>query len=140
MEHNLKPQIKCGLALAISFALGGFHSLFAQQKPQWLPDQVGLNAGILPSPGFTYVNIDENYDAGTFNGPKGNAVPATGTYNVWAVENLFYYVPNIKVLGGNLGFDILFPTYASGSLVADLNVAGLPNLGAAAGGGGLADL
>ena len=37
----------------------------AQQKPQWQPGQIGLNAGILPSPGFTYVNMDLNYDAGT---------------------------------------------------------------------------
>jgi len=117
-------------------------SLMAQQKPQWTPGQVGLNAGILPSPGFTYVNIDENYDAGTFNGPKGNAIPVTGTYNVWAVENLFYYVPNTKFLGGNLGFDIMFPTPATGSLVADIVIQGqtVPNLGAAGGGSGLADL
>jgi hypothetical protein len=39
----------------------------AQQKPQWMPGQVGLNAGILPLPGFTYVNMDINYDAGVFN-------------------------------------------------------------------------
>src|SRR5580693_7686665 len=73
-----------------------------QFKPQWMPGQVGLNAGILPSPGFTYVNMDLNYDAGTFNGPNGNAIPATGSYNVWAIENFFYYVPNAKFLGGNL--------------------------------------
>ncbi len=50
-----------------------------QFKPQWMPGQVGLNAGILPSPGFSYVNMDVNYNAGTFNGPQGNSVPVTGT-------------------------------------------------------------
>jgi len=117
-------------------------SIPAQLKPQWMPGQIGLNAGILPSPGFSYVNITENYAAGTFNGPKGNAVPATGTYSVWAVENLFYYVPNTKVLGGNFGVNIMFPTPATGSLVADINIQGLtnPNLGAAGGGSGVADL
>jgi hypothetical protein len=105
-----------------------------------MPGQEGLNAGILPSPGFTYVNLDINYDAGAFNGPKGNDVPATGTYNVWAVENIFYYVPNKKVLGGNLGFMIIFPTIATGSLVADISILQLPDLSAAAGGAGLADL
>ncbi len=64
--------------------------VLAQQKPQWMPGQVGLNAGILPSPGFTYANITINYDADAFNGQKGNAVPVTGTYNVWAVEDIFY--------------------------------------------------
>jgi len=51
-----------------------------------MPGQVGLNAGILPSPGFTYVNMDINYDAGSFNDRNGNAVPVTGNYNVWVVE------------------------------------------------------
>ncbi len=68
--------------------------LQAQQKPQWLPGQVGLNAGIIPSPGFSYINITANYSAGAFNGPKGSAIPVTGKYDIWAVENFFYYVLN----------------------------------------------
>jgi len=133
-------RINFAASILACIFLGGASSALAQLKPQWMPGQVGLNAGILPSPGFTYVNIDENYDAGTFNGPKGNAIPATGTYNVWAIENLFYYVPNFKLLGGNVGFNIMFPTPATGSLVADINIQGITNLGAAGGGSGLADL
>jgi hypothetical protein len=114
--------------------------MHAQQKPQWMPGQEGLNAGILPSPGFTYVNMDVNYDAGTYNDMNGKAIPVSGTYNVWAIENIFYYVPNIKALGGNLGFMVMFPTPASGSLDADIANPQLPNLSAAAGGSGLADL
>src|SRR5271169_2275468 len=78
-----------------------------QLKPQWMPGQVGLNAGILPSPGFSYVEMNINYNAGTFNGPQGNAVPVTGTYDVWAVENIFYYVPPTKIMGGNVGIMIM---------------------------------
>jgi hypothetical protein len=135
---NFSIRFAAGILTCI-FLTGG-SSVLAQQKPQWMPGQVGLNAGILPSPGFTYVNIDENYDAGAFNGPKGNAIPVTGTYNVWAIENLFYFVPETKFLGGNLGFDVMFPTPATGSLVADINVQGVPNLSGAGGGSGLADL
>jgi hypothetical protein len=115
-------------------------ALLAQQKPQWVPGQMGLNAGILPAPGVTYVNITINYDANTFNGPKGNAVPVTGTYNVWAVENGFVFVPNRKVLGGNLAFQAFFPIFASGSLVADIPNPSTPNLTATAGGSGVTDL
>jgi hypothetical protein len=115
-------------------------SLSAQQKPQWLPGQVGLNAGILPDPGFTYLNITLNYSADTFNGPNGNAIPVTGTYDVWAVENFFYYVLHPRVLGGNFGFSIGYPTPATGSLVADIADPNLPDLKAAGGGSGLADL
>jgi hypothetical protein len=113
--------------------------LSAQQKPQWMPGQIGLNAGILPSPGYTFANVTINYNAGTYNGPKGNAIPVTGTYNVWAVENISFWVAHQKVLGGNLGGNMMFPTPATGSLDADISNIGFPNLGAAAGGSGLAD-
>jgi hypothetical protein len=112
----------------------------SQLKPQWMPGQMGLNAGILPSPGISYINMDINYDAGAFNGPNGNRVPVVGSYNVWAVENIFYYVPNVKILGGNLGFMVIVPTYANGSLDADIANPQFPNLSAAAGGSGVADL
>jgi hypothetical protein len=84
--------------------------------------------------------MDINYDAGTFNGPKGNAIPATGNYNVWAVENIFYFVPDTKFLGGNLGFMVIYPTPATGALVADISVQGIPNLNGAGGGAGIGDL
>jgi hypothetical protein len=32
-----------------------------------MPGQYGLNAGVMPSPGFTYANIDLNYSTGTVN-------------------------------------------------------------------------
>lgn len=133
-------------AVAVLLLFSNIPSVLAQQKPQWLPGQVGLNAGILPSPGFTFVNMDVNYNAGTFNGPRGNAVPASGTYDVWAIENMFYYILNPHVLGGNLGFMIMFPTPATGSLVADVTLPQAPvllspvDLRAAGGGSGLADL
>ena len=64
----------------------------------------------------------------------------SGTYNVWAIEIIFYFVSNTNFLGGNLGFMVMFPTPAAGSLVADINIQGAPNLNAAAGGSGLGDL
>jgi hypothetical protein len=131
------------VALVLAFLLSTNASpVLAQQRPQWQPGQEGLNAGILPSPGFTYANLTFNYNASTFNNRDGNAVPVTGTYDVWAVENIYYYVPNTKFLGGNLAFMVMFPTPATGSLVADLNplLPEAPNLSAAGGGSGLADL
>ena len=114
--------------------------LRAQQRPQWTPGQVGLNAGTPPSPGFTYVNMDLNYAAGTFNDAHGTAVPVTGTYTVWAIQNMFYFVPDKKVLSGNLQFMVTYPTVASGSLVADISDVQNPDLRASAGAGGIADL
>src|ERR1700733_70603 len=124
----------------ILFFLSGSLALHGQQKPQWMPGQVGLNAGVLPAPGFSYVNIAVNYRSSAFNGPSGSAIPVTGNYNVWAVENLFYYVASPKVLGGNMGF-VLALIPATGELVADIPTQnpGIPNLSTAAGGGGLSD-
>lgn len=105
---------------------------FAQQKGQWVPGQIGLNAGILPDPGASIVNLDMAYSASRLNGPHGNALPVTGSYHFWVVENIFYYVPNFKVLGGHLAFGLAQPTVANGSLT-------LPQFGASFGGFGLAD-
>ena len=132
----------CIKSLVIVIALlllGGSRPIAAQQKPQWMPGQYGLNAGILPSPGFTYANITINYNAGAFNGPNGNAIPVTGTYNVWVVENLFFLVADQKVLGGTLGSYVMFPSPATGSLNADITNPNFPNLSASGGGSGLAD-
>ena len=136
MRFHFPFKVVMGVALALLVSA----TVRAQQKPQWMPGQVGLNAGILPSPGFTYLNITENYTADTFNGPNGNAVPVTGTYKVWVVEDLFYYVFDKKVFGGNFGMAIMFPTPATGSLVADIANVNFPNLSATGGGSGLADL
>ncbi len=136
MKRRIKVPVIIGAMLLSLIPMSGF----AQQKPQWLPGQYGMNAGILPSPGLTYANITINYNAGTFNGPNGNAIPVTGTYNEWAVENLFFWVANQKVLGGNLGGYVMFPTPATGSLVADITNPNFPDLSAAGGAAGLADL
>jgi hypothetical protein len=105
----------------------------AQQKGQYLPGQFGLNSGILPDPGFTYLNITLNYSADTLKDARGNTIPVTGSYGVWAVENLFFYVPNFKVLGGKMAFGVFAPTFANGSVT-------VPQFGVTAGGFGVADV
>jgi hypothetical protein len=65
--------------------------LRAQQKGQWVPGQCGLNAGVIPDPGFTYANLALNYSASQLNASNGNALPGiTGTYGFWVTENIFY--------------------------------------------------
>ena len=48
----MKWSIKFRISVIVSIFLGAISSALAQQKPQWMPGQIGLNAGILPSPGF----------------------------------------------------------------------------------------
>ena len=104
---------------------------WAQQKGQWLPGQAGLNAGILPDPGFTFANLTLNYSASTLKNSDGHTIPTKGSYDLWAVEQIFYYVPAKKVLGGHLAFMALMPL-ANGSITA-------PTFGTNAGGEGYTD-
>ena len=106
-------------------------SLFAQQKGQWVPGQSGLNAGVLPDAGFTFANLTLNYSATELKDEKGSSIPTQGSYGFWIPEQVFYYVPSAKVLGGKLAFVALMP-FANGSVTA-------PTFGASAGGEGYSD-
>jgi len=113
MSFKLSPLIVLCAVLAGALPLG------AQQKGQYMPGQFGLNAGVMPSPGFTYQNMEINYDTSTLNDSKGNALPAKPSLNLWVVENWLLYVTNAKFLGGKLAFAIIVPTIANGSLTLE---------------------
>ena len=123
-------------AILVGIALAGVSSATAQLKGQYQPGQYGLNAGVLPDPGFTYADLNLNYNAGQLNLASGTPTRIKGSFNVWAVENIFFYVPKFKVFGAKFAPFIAFPTLATGSLT-------LPFLGngvtAGTGGLGLAD-
>src|SRR5271155_817857 len=110
---------------------------FAQQKGQWVPGQFGLNAGVIPDPGITYANLALSYSASQLNNSNGNSVPGiNGTYSFWVDENIIYYVPKHKFLGGYF-MPYVALNYASGELVA--NITGT-NLSSGGGGSGFADM
>jgi hypothetical protein len=109
----------------------------AQQKGQYVPGQYGLNAGVLPNPGITYANLTLNYSANKLANSDGSSLPLNGAYKIWAVENVFYYTPKTKVLGGRLAMMAAFPTLANGSLT--LGSLNFPNVAVSGGGSGLAD-
>jgi hypothetical protein len=130
-------RVKLVLMVLAMFILGCSSPLLAQQKGQWVPGQFELNAGVIPDPGITYANLAFNYSANQLNGPNGNRISGiTGTYSFWADENVFYYIPKHKFLGGYF-MPYLVLTHASGELVADFT--GM-NLSAAGGGSGFADM
>jgi hypothetical protein len=110
----------------------------AQQKGQWMPGQMGLNAGVMPDPGVSIANLEINYSSDTLNDRNGNKIPGiSGSYNVWVVENILYYVPKFKFLGAKVGFMIAQPTLANGSI--DLDLGNPPQFTGSAGGYGFAD-
>ena len=129
-------QIKFGSWVLACILLASASTVLAQQKGQWVPGQFGLNAGVIPDPGLTYANLALNYSASQLNGPNGNSVPGiNGTYSFWVDENIIYYVPKYKFLGGYF-MPYIALNYASGELVADITGT---NLSGGGGGSGFAD-
>jgi hypothetical protein len=100
--------------IVVGFAL----PLLGQQKGQFVPGQFGLNAGVIPDPGITYANMALNYSAGQLNDSNGNRIlqNVTGTYSFWVDENIFYYVPAHRFLGGYF-MPYIALNYATGSVV-----------------------
>ena len=129
-------RITFGAAVLLCMSVFTAAPTQGQQKGQYMPGQQGLNAGVLPDPGFTYANMTINYSSDTLKNASGNTVPLVGSYDIWAVANVFYYVPKFKVLGAKLAV-MAAPTFANGSLT--LGALNLPNLALNAGGVGLAD-
>ena len=80
MNRCIARCLACFIALV---SLSGISPVMAQQKGQWLPGQVGLNAGIMPDPGITAVNINLDYSSSRLNDANGNAIPVTGSYSFW---------------------------------------------------------
>lgn len=130
-------RLKARLILIALLTLACASPLGAQQKGQYVPGQWGLNAGVIPDPGITVANLTINYSGNQLNDSKGNQLPnVTGTYSFWVSENLVYFVPKHKILGGYYMPYAVVPV-ANGSLDADfvgtdLNLDG--------GGAGLADV
>jgi hypothetical protein len=113
-------KMKNALLASACFILACALPSMAQQKGQWVPGQFGLNAGVIPDPGITYANLAVNYSASQLNDSNGNHLPnISGTYSFWADENVFYYVPQHKILGGYF-MPYIALTGATGSLVAAL--------------------
>src|SRR5277367_5078124 len=112
-------RLKLVLVFACMF-LGGVSSALAQQKGQWVPGQFGLNAGVITAPGVTYANLALNYSSSQLNNANGNRIPGiNGTYSFWVDENIFYYVPKYKFLGGYF-MPYIALNYANGELVANI--------------------
>ena len=49
-------NIKSAILISACFVLMCALPSRAQQKGQWVPGQLGLNAGVIPDPGITYAN------------------------------------------------------------------------------------
>ncbi|HYX70270.1 MAG TPA: transporter [Terriglobales bacterium] len=107
----------------------------AQERGQYLPGTNGLNSGVQPAPGFTYMNMFTWFHADRLKGPDGSAIPVKSDANLYVDQNLFFYVTKWKVLGANVGFMVDMPILNS-AIQGPL----LTALGKNVGGAGVSDL
>jgi hypothetical protein len=129
-------RIRFATVVLLCIFLSCASSVLAQQKGQWVPGQFELNAGVIPDPGITYANMPISYSATQLNGPGGNKIPGiTGTYSFWVDENVIYFIPKHKFLGGYF-MPYIDINAATGELVASFTGT---NLSGAGGGSGFAD-
>ena len=126
----------CGFLSLILVLMSCVLPSLGQQRGQYLPGQYGLNAGlgIQPDPGFTFANITMNYSADSLRNSEGNKIPVTGTFSIWATENIFMYASTPKILGASF-VSMASLNFANGTLAANIS----PNLGISGGGEGFAD-
>jgi hypothetical protein len=97
----------------------------AQVRPLYTPGFNATNSGVLPAPGFTYMNYFEYYSFDTLKGPNGETVNADLNSAVFIDINLFLYVTKAKLLGGNLAFAAGLPVANTSISLADRPVLGI---------------
>lgn len=109
-----------------------YGTAFGQQKGQYVLGTNGLNAGIMPPPGFSYANQSTIYGASRLRGPDGVIVPTAGSFDMVLNQNFFAYISKFKLFGGTFGstFDLVL---ANASLTA-------PVIGGESGGVGVSDI
>jgi hypothetical protein len=131
-RHSSTKSIIVGILIFICWGSLASRQAGAQVRGQYTPGLNATNSGTLPEPGFTYVNVFQNYSFNKLKGPNGNRIPVDGTFSVFDDQNIFIWVSPKKILGG-----------AHFAALADLPIANSSltsaTLGAIGGGGGFAD-
>ena len=83
----------------------------AQYRPTYLPGLAGLDAGSQPPPGIYLSNLIYIYPTDTVRNDKGDNITPRGNVGITAFMEAvaFVYVTNVKILGGNLGGELVIP-------------------------------
>lgn len=113
-RHRIAHKVVL-ILIALSLAAGSA----AQERGQYLSGSNGLNSGVQPAPGFTYLNMFTWFAADRLKGPDGSPIPITNDANLYVDQNIFVYVTKWKFLGANVGFMADVPI-ANVSIVAPL--------------------
>jgi hypothetical protein len=89
---------------AVFIAVAASAPAGAQVRGIYSPGSTLTQAGTFSDPGFGYINQLWYYSASRLSGPAGNTLPVTGSITIAADNNVFSYVPKLKLLGANMQF------------------------------------
>jgi len=81
----------------------------AQPSAHYVPGLEGIKGASLPPPGLWLRDYNLVYQSTRANDPNGNREPVGYSGFVYAQVPRLLWITDIKVLGGNLGFDALVP-------------------------------
>lgn len=115
----------CMLAAIALFACLLAIPAFAQVRPLYTPGMSATNSGLLPAPGFTYMNYFQYYSFDKVKDLQGDTINDDLDAAIFIDQNIFVYVTKAKLLGGNLAFSAALPFANSSISFADQPVLGL---------------
>jgi hypothetical protein len=81
----------------------------ALAKAHFTPGGSGYKLATLPPPGLYYLMYNVWYQADDYYGSSGNKIPGNTKVTVLSQTHRFVWTTNVKILGGDLLFDLLIP-------------------------------
>jgi len=99
--------------------------VLAQVRPLYTPGMNATNSGLLPAPGFTYMNLFQYYSFDKLKGPGGDTVTDDLDSAIFIDQNIFVYVTKTKLMGANVAFNASLPFANTSISFADQPVLGL---------------
>ena len=97
----------------------------AQVRPLYTPGFNATNSGVLPAPGFTYMNYFQYYSFDKVKDRQGDTITDDLDAGIFIDINVFMYVTKYKILGGNLALVAGLPFANTSITLADQPVLGL---------------
>jgi hypothetical protein len=106
-QNQMKNQLIRSLLMVALAAVPG--AIQAQPDAHYVPGIEGIKCATLPPPGFYFRDYNVLYTADQLNNGAGNALPGTFQTLVYANVPRAIWITGTKILGGNVGADVVLP-------------------------------
>lgn len=115
--------------------------------PHYLNGIVGIDAAVMPGPGWYFESLNSYYSTNSIRNNKGKEIDVNFSFDTFVTMERLLWVSDFKILGGRFGADIIVPfaylDVSIGKTIYDLpdifNVSSI-HLGKDSSSGGLSDI